>query len=335
MVKTKAAIACVVLASQVGSAPAGGSGLPLVTDGTSHYRIVLDPSASAPKRHAARELQTHVRACTGCELPIASSTEAYNGPMFVLGCGDTARQLGVEPTSDDLGEQGCLLRTVPPHILIAGTKGAGTLYGAHRFLETYFGVRWFAPGVTRTPKSRTVRIPPLNALARPAFRSRRTSYAWPGRDADFLARVGMNAGSGDHASPRGLQYDFDGTCHSYFRFVSPGEFFETNPEFVSEIAGTRVRDGSRPEQGMALRRHKGTRTDPSVPRRRGALRLALLVPRRPRSARRGAMGPPRRPGPRQRDSTAPVPRNPRGRRSEPAPMIPAPPRDNHPHGKEK
>ncbi|MBN2294975.1 MAG: DUF4838 domain-containing protein, partial [Pirellulales bacterium] len=57
----------------------------------------------------------------------------------------------------------------------------------------------------------------------------------------FLARRGMNSGQGGADHNQGIQYAFDGTCHSYFRYVSPDEFFDTHPEYFSEINGKRTR----------------------------------------------------------------------------------------------
>ena len=213
----------------------------LLQDGKCAHNIVLHPDTSPSEKHAAAELQAHFEACTGIKLPITEGFPAADVPMIVLGCGQVAQKLAVNPSQEQLGEQGFLLRTVEPHIVIAGSRAAGTLYGVHRFLEEYLGVRWYAPGVTKTPKVENLTIPSTEKLVRPAFLYRHTSYRWPGGDSDFFARVGRNAGSGDADNPHGIQYSFLGTCHSYFRFIHPNEYFETHPEYFSEIGGVRRR----------------------------------------------------------------------------------------------
>jgi hypothetical protein len=214
----------------------------LVRDGASKHVIVLEPSASPSEKTAAKELQLHLKACTGVELPIRTGMPEDNSPMIVLGCGPVAAKLGIEPTPEQLGDQGCVVRTVAPHLVIAGTPQAGTLQGARRFLEQQLGVRWYAPGVTRTPRQKDVSIAALARLVRPAFVYRDTSYTWPGGDAMFHARRGMNVGSGDADYPQGRQYSADGRCHSYFRWINPDEFFDKHPEYFSEIGGKRVRE---------------------------------------------------------------------------------------------
>ncbi len=236
------AVAVIVLLAVACEGPLLQSTGHMVTIGPSTHVIVLDPDASPSERHAAEVLQSHFEACMGVEIPIHDHGLAVEGGMIVLGCGPAARDLGVDPDPESLGEQGYLLRTVSPHIVIAGTAEAGTLYGVYRFLEEYFGVRWYAPGVTEIPSHTQVIVFPVDRLVRPAFLWRHTSYAWPGKDADFVSRMGDNNGSGGPDNPYGVQHAHDGRCHSYFRFISPGEFFDEHPEYFSEIGGVRIRE---------------------------------------------------------------------------------------------
>ena len=218
--------------------PAEDTSISLVRNGGSPYRIVLGPSASPSEKHAAQELQSHFKACTGIELPIVENPEDLASPMIVLGCGPIARKLGVDPKPEDLGEQGCRLRVVPPHVVIAGTSATGTLYGVYDFLEEVLGVRWYAPGVTKTPEVKDLSVAPLDKVVKPAFAWRSLECSW-GKDEDCRARMRDNAGKGGADNPTGIQYAFDGMAHSYFNYVNPGEFFATHPEYFSEIGGVR------------------------------------------------------------------------------------------------
>ncbi len=223
------------------SASTASGPIKLLDDGASNYAIVLDPTASPSEKTAAAEVQAHFKQSTGVELPVIEGKPSDDRPTIVLGRGKTAAALGVKPTDEQLDEQGYVIRTVAPHLIIAGTAAGGTLHGARRFLEDELGIRWLAPGSTIVPKHTDISVAKTDRLVKPGFLWRTTSYNWPGRDAKFMARRGMNRGRGgvDHA--QGVQYDFDGTCHSYFRYISPGEFFETHPEYFSEINGRRVR----------------------------------------------------------------------------------------------
>ena len=210
----------------------------VIEEGT--HTILLEADASPSELHAAEDLQAHVLACTGWEIPIVQGSLRDDASAIVLGRGPNARALGVDPDQADLGEQGYLIKTVPPHVVIAGSPEAGTLYGVHRFLEDRLGVRWYAPGVTKTPAAEMIDVPAADSLVKPAFLWRHTSYNWPGHDADFNTRQTRNNGSDGADSPTGIQHAHDGRCHSYFRYVSPGEFFDVHPEYFSEIGGVRI-----------------------------------------------------------------------------------------------
>jgi hypothetical protein len=219
-----------------------GIPLTLVDNGTSAYVIVVEGDSSPSERRAAEELRTALLDCCNVDLPVVTDAPDDGTPMIVIGRGEAATQLGIAPTDDELGEQGFVIRTVPPHVVIAGTAAAGTMYGVHRFLEKALEFRWFAPGVTQVKTATTVTVPAMDFLVKPAFLWRHTSYNWPGGDSAFLAHQGDNAGSGDAHHEFGIQHSHDGRAHSYFRFVHPDEFFEDHPEYFSEIGGVRVRD---------------------------------------------------------------------------------------------
>ncbi len=216
--------------------------LKLFENGSSRYLIVLEPTASPSEKTAAAELQSYFKQCTGVELPIVASKPNDERPTIVLGRGRTAAALGVEPTDEQLGEQGCVVRTAAPHVVIAGTAAGGTLFGARRFIADELGVRWYAPDAVKTPKLTDITVEETDKLIKPGFLWRQASYEWPGGDAEFHARLGLNSGSGGADNPQGVQYAFDGTCHTYFRFISPEEFFDSHPEYFSEINGQRVRE---------------------------------------------------------------------------------------------
>lgn len=230
-----------VLGLMLTTSYAAEAGIRLVENGSSKYQIVLQGNPSKSEQFAAEELQRFIEACTGCKLPVVQSAKPLDN-MIVLGRGAVAKSLGVDPSDQQLGEQGFVLRTVKNHVVIAGTPMAGTMYGAHRFLQDYLGVRWYAPKVTKTPKVKSLTIPEINRLEKPAILHRRTSYLWIGKTAEFLARMAHNYGSGGANHKYGIQYGYLGACHTYFRFIHPKDYFDKHPEYFSEIGGTRRRE---------------------------------------------------------------------------------------------
>ncbi len=215
----------------------------LLKSGKSPYQIVFEPDASPSEVQAGKELQFYFKACTGVELPISiyqPSKSNVDTPMIILGFGKATEKLGIKKDGSTLGEQGFIIHTSPPHLIIAGTREAGTLYGVYYFLEKYLGVRRYAPGVTKTPSIVDLTIPSIKEFVKPAFLWRHTSYTLPGEDESFRSWLRDNSGSGNENHPYGIQHQHDGRCHSYFSFISPAEFFNIHPEYFSEIGGIRI-----------------------------------------------------------------------------------------------
>jgi hypothetical protein len=204
--------------------------------------IQVDSTASPSERQAASELQSTLSEILSTFVPLCSKTGETLFGRIVIGAGESAQELGVDPSLEDLGEQGYLIRTVPPHLVIAGTPAAGTMYGVHRFLESVAGVRWYAPGVTHTPKRDAIPVPEEDRIVKPAFLWRNAYYTWPGADDAFRAHQTDNSGGKGPDDPYGQEYAFDGIAHTYFSFISPDEYFDEHPEYFSEIGGVRVRE---------------------------------------------------------------------------------------------
>lgn len=216
--------------------------MPAAHEGGADLCIVLAAGASPADQYAASELRSHLAETLGGDVPLLDALPKTGARAIVVGRGAAAAALGVNPTDAALGEQGYAMHRAGAHLVIAGTADGGTLHGVHDFLEQYAGVRWYAPGVTHIPALESLQLPDVATIARPVFRWRNTSYAWPGADDAFHARQRGNDGRGGPEHPLGRQICHDGRCHSYFRYINPDEFFETHPEYFSEIGGVRQRE---------------------------------------------------------------------------------------------
>lgn len=216
--------------------------LAFIRQGHCAYQIILSAKASPSEKRAAEVLQQYIATCTDSKPAIQTEPSLMSAPGIIVGACDTARKLGVEPKPEELGEQGYVIRVVGPHIVIVGTRNAGTLYGVYDFLEKVLGVRWYAPGVTKTPKATNIELQEIDTKIRPAFLYRQTTYTWPGGDGEFRNFQRENSGTGDAENPLGQQYAFVGRCHTYYNFISPDEYFEKHPEYFSQIGGKRIRN---------------------------------------------------------------------------------------------
>ena len=109
---------------------------------------------------------------TGAKLPIVSDQQPQGPKEIILGDNAHLRKLGVAIDLAALGNEGYVIRTVGDNLVIAGGQLRGNMYGVYGFLEDHLGCRWFAPGVSRIPKSPRLAIGPIDDRQVPALEYR-------------------------------------------------------------------------------------------------------------------------------------------------------------------
>ena len=92
--------------------------LTLAREGKSDYTIVVAGDASPADRHGAGELQAFLEQICGARLPIAE--EPVAGPMVLVGRSGALDALSLDIDFDALGDEGLVIRTVGPHLVLAG-----------------------------------------------------------------------------------------------------------------------------------------------------------------------------------------------------------------------
>jgi hypothetical protein len=161
--------------------------------------IMLQKNQDIILRFAAQDLEQYLRQITG--EPIAQGTAGaahhfYLGEIPATAPAAEARQLRDEV--ENLREDGFVIRSLGPEVVILGKGSRGILYGCYAFLERQ-GVRWYFPG-------RQYEVVPHHALnwnsrlrvsESPAFPTRILFY-WPNNYSsmldwiDFCAKVRLN-----------------------------------------------------------------------------------------------------------------------------------------------
>ncbi len=206
--------------------------LEIIKDGGSGYTVVLNREANEQEENAAGQLVGYIEQSSGVRLPVQKGLtgDARVRKKIVLGFGDVTESLGITVETTLLGGQGYLLESVGDNLVIAGSTGLGTLYGVFDFLESYLGVRWYAPGVSSVPKVSKLTVPSVDQTTVPSILYREPRYTWPGKDKDFMSHLRINSGK------------WGGLGSGYFDFLSPKEFYDDHPEYFSEIGGKRIRE---------------------------------------------------------------------------------------------
>jgi len=227
-----------------GIAEEKGAGRLVVVDaGRSAFTIVVADDASPSTRYGAAELQRFLKQMTGVQLPIRSDKGPVAGHEIILGDNAHLRQLGVAIDFDRLGHEGYVIRTVAPHLVIAGGQLRGNLYGVYGLLEDHLGCRWFTPTVSRIPKRERLAIAALNETRRPPLEYREP-FVMDCFDGDWCARNRVNSSAGRLEARHGGKVRFGRGMfvHTFNRLIPPDKYFDAHPEYFSQIDGKRVKD---------------------------------------------------------------------------------------------
>ncbi len=220
--------------------------LVVARNGQSDYTIVVGTDCSPSERYGATELQMFLKQICGARLPITDAPPTSAGRQGSIFVGRSAAldrlQLGLDFAT--LGDEGFVIKTVGPHLILAGGKSRGSLYACYEFLYQYLGCRWFTPSVNRIPRRETITIPAIDYRKIPALEYRDIFYqeAW---DGDWSARnhvTGINSRlKTRHGGKR--RYHNLHFAHTAYSLVPPDQYFGAHPEYFSEVNGKRVGKG--------------------------------------------------------------------------------------------
>ena len=180
MMTTSHKLAIAVLSSLVGSLMGATAAevVDLVRGGKIVATIVVPANALAVESYAAKELQYHVQAATGVNLPIVAEADDLpaGGRVYLGHCQATAAA-EVDPSA--LPGNGYIVKTVNDNLFIAGKDSRGdpldldthegTLFGVYDLLESQLQVRWLWPGKLGEviPQRETLSLDPPDAVVQP------------------------------------------------------------------------------------------------------------------------------------------------------------------------
>jgi hypothetical protein len=230
---------CLVLFAYSVAGVASAAELVLADNGKSDCQIVLADNASPSTRHGAEELQTFLAQMCGVKLPIVSDAKPMTPCEIILGDNAHLRALGVNVDFKSLGSEGYVIRTVGRRLVIAGSPLRGNLYGVYGFLEDHLGCRWFAPGVSRIPKSARLAVAAIDDRQVPVLEYREP-FVEECFDGDWSARNRMNSSAARLEAKHGGKVKVWSLAHSFATLVPPEKYFKDHPEYFSLVGGRRI-----------------------------------------------------------------------------------------------
>lgn len=228
--------------ARLGTLPEGRP-LTLAERGQTDFIIVIAEDASPSTLHGAAELQHYLREITGAVFPVQTDAVPMGAHEIILGDSKHLRQLDTRVDFDALGDEGYVIRTAGPHLVIAGGALRGNMYGVYGLLEDHLGCKWFTTRVQRIPKKPTLKLAALNETRVPALEYREP-FVLDCFDGDWCARNRMNSSAASLEEKHGGKVRFGAGMfvHTFNVLVPPETWFDEHPEYFSEIGGKRVKD---------------------------------------------------------------------------------------------
>ncbi|MHC4111775.1 MAG: DUF4838 domain-containing protein [Planctomycetota bacterium] len=210
--------------------------LTIAEDGVAKAVIIIAPDSSEPERYAAAELAEYLEQITGGEFEILHKDAPGQSRMLV---GLKAANLtAVDFSTDGLGSDGIIIRTLGKDLVLVGGHPRGTLYAVYTFLEDHLGCRWWSSKVSTIPKKPTLKLGKLKIRYVPRLEYRE-SFWFDAFDGDWAVRNKSNGNSERLDAKRGGKHSYQGFVHTFFPLIRPQTYFKDHPEWFSEIDGKR------------------------------------------------------------------------------------------------
>ncbi|MBN2594247.1 MAG: DUF4838 domain-containing protein, partial [Sedimentisphaerales bacterium] len=238
--RKKTALLLVVLSLTVGHVQtATGQTVTIAQNNTAKVVIVIAEDAIESERYAADELAGFLQQITGAKFEIKAPPAAGQSRLLV---GPGAAKLAVvDFSTEGLGSDGIVIRTVGDDLILAGGRPRGTLYAVYTFLEEHVGCRWWSSKASTIPIKPTLKIGQLNIRYVPALEYRE-SFWFDAFDGDWAVRNKSNGNSERLDEKRGGKHVYEGFVHTFFPLIPPEKYFKDHPEWFSEIDGKRVHE---------------------------------------------------------------------------------------------
>ncbi len=213
----------------------------LAERGRTDWGIVIAADASRSELHAAHELQRFLEESTGAHFPLLDDAAPPLAHEIMVGKSRHTDAYAHGLSLGRLGDEGFIVRTVGEHIVIAGGKLRGTLYGVYRFLEEALGCRWFTARVSRVPRHAKLKVGPLDISEEPVLEYREPFFS-EAFDGDWCARSLANSSHATLTPTHGGKVRYGPFVHTFEHLLPSKEHFDEHPEWYSEIDGRRLKE---------------------------------------------------------------------------------------------
>jgi hypothetical protein len=217
-----------------------GLAMDIAKGGAGTASIVVADGSSKPVLHAAEELRFFLKEVTGADLPVVGTSRSGK-PRILVGP-KAALLVDTGFSTEGLGAEGFIIRTVGKDLILAGGEPRGTLYAVYTFLEDHVGCHWWTADASRIPRRPDLAFDKLDVRYVPPFDYREPYWEcafnrdWAVRNRAFGAHLPLDEATGGRPP-------IAAATHSFFSQIPAKRYFESHPEWFSEVDGKRIAEG--------------------------------------------------------------------------------------------
>ena len=235
-----------ILATLMLASSASASDAVLYRNGRTDYRIILSRDALPAELTAVRELATYLEKITGTAPLAYYDTDVAPGKREII-VGRTNREETFPLDRGSLGEDGLMIKWKGSSVFITGPQtnyGRGTLYAAYEFLRL-LGCEFYAKDTEVIPETPDLKVEKKDIVQVSPFEHRDIYWSCVFGE-EISAKLRLNACL--TTEKRNLRPEYGGMrtytankfVHTFDKIIPPSEYFESHPEYFSEINGERT-----------------------------------------------------------------------------------------------
>lgn len=209
----------------------------LINNEYTKYHICYDKDASECVRYAANELQKYLYKATKCLVPLFSSKCDRRGPEVHIG---NARGNDYLHLCDGLSKEGFVVKKIAnDDIVFISKSDRGILYSVYYFLEKVINLNYLDSEFYVYDDKDEIDLG--DEIKHDLPFEYRECYFSDSFKETFASHNLLNSNLAKLGTHVGGKTKWFNCHHSFGDLISPDEYFDTHPEYFSEIDGKRVR----------------------------------------------------------------------------------------------
>lgn len=160
--------------------------------GASEYVILTPDAPTENETFAAEELQLFIEQASGAKLEIQKESESKAEKYLSVGATEAAKQVGVNPSYDELLNNGFVIQTVEDDCYLSGYSDIGTRNSVYEFLSQCFDYECYAADEICMTETKDLKLPAFELSIKPTFEWREANNGDLIRNATAAYRMRFN-----------------------------------------------------------------------------------------------------------------------------------------------